>query len=121
MRASDATADSVATKGLSMSDTTTTEPFDYPEGEWSELDKAQWAAFITARESGHEVEITEAMFWYWLEVLPPIFMARRFQFKDGQKVTASFGFAEGAEPITIFWEVDGRHFCRMSTVINPYA
>lgn len=36
----------------------------------------EWAAFLNARDSGEITEIDEAMFDYWIEVLPPIYMNR---------------------------------------------
>lgn len=77
-----------------------------------------WDAFIKAMHSGEQFECDEDMYFYWLEVLPPAFMGKRIAFPDGQTVLASFGFAEGAEPITAFWKSDGRFFGRRTTIIN---
>jgi hypothetical protein len=75
-----------------------------------------WEQFISAMHSGQEVEINEGMYYYWLEVLPPIFMWKVF---DGKKY--EFGFAEGAEPVTVFWRKDDRFFCRRTEIMNPFA
>jgi uncharacterized protein YlaI len=90
-----------------------------------------WAAFIAAMHTGHEVEIDEEMFYYWLEVLPPIFMGRKLKYTPANSDTeiervCSFGFAEGAEPITVFWstgEVESgyRYFCQRTKTMNPNA
>ena len=49
-------------------------------------------------------EITEDTYWYFLEVLPP----RLF---NGNQ----FCFAEGDEPLRLFWSRHGRFFCRQLT------
>ena len=46
-------------------------------------------------------EVTEEIYWYFLEVLPP----RLF---NGNV----FSFAEGDEPLRLFWHRAGRYFCR---------
>ena len=84
----------------------------------SREDKSEgaWSRFIEAMHSGEEVEIDEEMYYYWLEVLPPVFM---WKVIDGKKY--EFGFAEGAEPVTVFWRKDGRFFCRRTEIMNPVA
>lgn len=77
------------------------------------------AQCVEKMQTGKTEEITLEAFDYFLEVLPPVFMGKKFTFRDGQTVKASFGFAEGYEPITVFWTENGRYFCRRSTVINP--
>lgn len=59
--------------------------------------------FIAARDTGARCEIDREMYWYYLEVLPPIYMSRTVQLIDGSVRSVSFGFAEGAERITAFW------------------
>jgi hypothetical protein len=93
----------------------------------------QWAEFITAMTSGEVVEVDESMYFYWLEVLPPIFMCRRMTYKprhSDQEVTrvVGFGFAEGQDHITVFWEerepngkdepIPARYFCQCSNLIS---
>jgi hypothetical protein len=83
-----------------------------------------WDAFIKAMHSGEEVEIDEEMYYYWLEVLPPVFMGRTLGFPDPQHpMRYDFGFAEGAEPITVFWRNPDRtrFFCRRTAILNPVA
>lgn len=63
-----------------------------------------WEAFIKAMRSGQRFECDEDMAYYWLEVLPPVFMGRRVKLPSGELVNAWFGFAEGEEPITVFWK-----------------
>lgn len=80
-----------------------------------------WKEMLEARDSGKQIQVGEDVFDYFLEVLPPVFMNRKFKFIDGQEVRASFGFAEGAEPMTVFWTEAGKSYCRRSTMINPEA
>jgi hypothetical protein len=84
----------------------------------SREDKSEgaWSRFIEAMHSGEEVEVDEEMYYYWLEALPPVFM---YKVIDGKRY--EFGFAEGAEPVTVFWRKDGRFFCRRTTIMNPVA
>lgn len=53
---------------------------------------------------GPIAEVTEEDFFYWLDVLPP-------KYQRG----SLFAFAEGAEPLRIFWRRGGQHFCRQLT------
>jgi hypothetical protein len=76
-----------------------------------------WATFLTERDSGAKVEIDEAMWWYWLEVLPPVYMRRRVTLADGTEKVVAFGFAEGTERITAFWREDKRYFCQLTNEI----
>jgi hypothetical protein len=59
-----------------------------------------WQRFLEAMHSRRVFECDEEMAYYWLEVLPPVYMCRRgVVLPDGQGVVyAQFGFAEGAEP-----------------------
>ena len=87
---------------------------------------ANMAAFLTARDTGNVVEIDEELYWYYLEVLPPVRMHywARVSNPDGthRMVMASFGFAEGWEPITAFWagkhEDKGKYFCQLTNEMN---
>jgi hypothetical protein len=70
---------------------------------------AKWAEFIEAMGSGQRFEVDEEMFDYWMDVLPPVLMNQNILFFPGRKgipTPVSFGFAEGADYITVFW-VDG--------------
>lgn len=81
-----------------------------------------WQRFVEAMHSGEEVEIDEEMYYYWLEVLPPVFMNRILPFPDPQHpMRYDFGFAEGAEKVTVFWHGGGRYFCRRTDIMNPHA
>jgi hypothetical protein len=62
-----------------------------------------WQEMITAMHSGERIQIEEAVYDYFLEVLPPVYMGRRITLPGGDTRTVGFGFAEGAEPITAFW------------------
>ena len=81
-----------------------------------------WKEGIEWMHSRAQIEVDEEVFNYFLEVLPPVFMGKRFKFSDGQEVVACFGFAEGAEPITIFWTdpETKRNYCRRSSLINSW-
>ncbi len=74
----------------------------------------EWTEFIKAMHSGKVFECDEEMYFYWLEVLPPIFMGGQINFlpgHEGHAMHVDFGFAEGAEPITVFWRsLDGKRF-----------
>lgn len=81
--------------------------------------QADWSAFIAAKNAGERCQIDEDMFLYWLEVLPPVYMYREVTLPDGTRVRASFGFAEGAEPICAFWRGPGGTFwCQQTKEMN---
>ena len=80
----------------------------------SECKAEKWNEFIAAMHSGNEFEVDEEMFNYWLGVLPPVFMGRMITWlpcHEGHQMYVDFGFAEGFEPITVFWRsLDGKRF-----------
>lgn len=83
----------------------------------------KWHLFIQALNSGEKVEMDERLWYYFLEVLPPIFMGEEIDYFPGHegtptKVKSSFGFAEGCEPIKVFWREDGRFYGQRSKKIN---
>jgi hypothetical protein len=66
-------------------------------------------------------EIDEETWYYFLGVLPPVYMNRDLII-DGKPIHASFGFAEGAEPVTAFWsEAGGKYYRQLTNQMNPYA
>ena len=77
--------------------------------------------FLKSMHSFDRFECDQEMFDYWLEVLPPVHMARNVVLPNGDEVRASFGFAEGAEEITAFWTLGKRYFGCRTNKINPYA
>jgi hypothetical protein len=77
-----------------------------------------WGEFITAMHSGHRFECDEAMFDYWLEVLPPAWMGRTVTL-DGVPIRTSFGFCEGYDFVTAFWKQGGRFFGQRTAIMNP--
>lgn len=84
--------------------------------------KERFADFIAARERGERCEIDQAIFDYFLDVLPPVFMDRWVTLNDGStRVRAAFGFAEGAERVTAFWRARTplglRYFAQHTTLI----
>ena len=52
-------------------------------------------------------EISEDTYWYFLEVLPP-------KLFNGNQ----YCFAEGDEPLRLFWCQQGRYFCRQLTRVE---
>ena len=65
----------------------------------------QWSAMIERISVPATVaEIDEETYWYFLEVLPPKFMRQSL-----------FAFAEGAEPLRIYWQRGQRYFSRQLT------
>ncbi|MCP4262791.1 MAG: DUF1419 domain-containing protein [Planctomycetes bacterium] len=86
----------------------------------------QWQEFITAMHSGERFQVDRDMWYYWLEVLPPILMNEDITFLpgyEGHPMFVNFGFAEGTEPITVFWtNADNtKYFGQRTKKINPWA
>lgn len=81
--------------------------------------KEEWKEFIATMNSGDKFEVDEEMYYYWLEVLPPIFMHKWIDFlpgHEGHKMRVEFGFAEGADYITVFFRsLDGKRFYGQKT------
>ena len=77
-----------------------------------------WKETIEAMHSFAPIEVTEEIFDYFLEVLPPVFMGRIVTLPNGTRQYASFGFAEGAENIRAFWSKGGRFFCCQLETMN---
>ena len=86
-----------------------------------------FAQFVKDNDGSRVLRIDEEMYYYWLEVLPPVYMGEVVPVViDGVTYNrrCTFGFAEGREPITDFW-VSGREpktgeivrFCKKSTRI----
>ena len=68
-------------------------------------DGEEWKAMIDRISiPGKIADIDGETYDYFLEVLPPKFMSGSL-----------FAFAEGAEPLRLFWRSDNRHFCRQLT------
>ena len=67
-----------------------------------------FAAFVAARNEGELCEVDEEMYYYWLEVLPPVRMpAHNVPMRGGLFLkSCAFLFAEGQELCTAFWESD---------------
>ena len=71
--------------------------------DWQSPPDGSVSEFLKALCSGETFECDDEMYSYWLEVLPPIHMGKLVQLPNGETVNADFGFAEGAEEITVFW------------------
>ena len=77
--------------------------------------------FITALNKGELCQVDERLWYYFLEVLPPIYMGERQNVTiDGAVFNkmCSFGFAEGCEEITDFWKAGDCYYCKKSNRIN---
>jgi|GEM_PF-785060 len=65
----------------------------------------EWEHMISRISSpGRTEEVSKKVYWYFLEVLTPKYM-------DG----FNFCFAEGMEPLRLFWDRGDRYFCRQLT------
>lgn len=86
-----------------------------------ECTSALWAEAIEGMNSGEAVEVDEEFYWYFLEVLPPIFMNK---YVDEIKRRVDFGFAEGYDRVRAFWKEGSgdktRYFCKRLNMMNPY-
>ncbi len=78
----------------------------------------QWSAFLAAWERGEQVEISESVYWYFLEVLPPVSMSVTVDTVSGNKICADFLQAEGVERITAFWTRGDRYFLQHTWMVN---
>ncbi len=68
-------------------------------------DDEPWPALIARIcEPGRVAAIDPKTFDYFLNVLPPKYQG-----------DATFAFAEGAEPLRLFWQAGGHFFCRQLT------
>jgi hypothetical protein len=92
-----------------------------------------FAAYLTARETGAVVEVDEQLFDYWLNVLPPkqprhpsvklTGMGGIWTRSDGTVQRYSFAQAEGAEELTAFWRTkdaagEVHYFAQRMPIIN---
>jgi hypothetical protein len=68
---------------------------------------------VRAAEVGKKVPVTEETYWYFLEVLPPVFM---FGVVKGE--LADFGFAEGADEVIAFRKDGEKHFAWRTGVLS---
>lgn len=79
------------------------------------------AGYLNAVETDQPLEVTEGTFYYFLEVLPPAYLARTILI-NGQPRRVAFGFAEGCERITAFWEENRggqvHYFCKHTAEMN---
>ncbi len=68
-------------------------------------DVEEWTQTIERMHvTGRIHEITEETWFYFLEVSPPKIHGGSW-----------FAFAEGTEPLTVFWQRRGKHYCRRLT------
>ena len=83
---------------------------------------ARIAEFCAARDTDRRVEVSEDLWFYFLEVLPPVHMNYQACVQDrcGARINrwVAFGFAEGAELVTAFWREDGRYFAQLTNERN---
>ncbi len=87
-----------------------------------ECESNLWNEAIEGMNSGEPVEVDEEFYWYFLEVLPPIFMNK---YLEEIKRRVDFGFAEGYEKVRAFWKEGSgenvRYFCQRLNLMNPYG
>jgi hypothetical protein len=83
-------------------------------------DSESMDAFNKHRDTGEICEVDEEMFYYFLEVLPPVYMGKNVEVK-GQMRRVAYGFAEGFEEVVVFWTEGTRYFCAKTSTMNPYA
>lgn len=76
--------------------------------------ESNWEAMIRARNSGRMFQCDEDVYYYWLGVLPPIYMNKKIVI-EGRECRC-FGSAEGVEKITNFWTEGGKYFGKRSHV-----
>ena len=86
-------------------------------------EKNNWLELITAMRSGAKIEITEEVYYYFLGVLPPVFVNKYVDFMpgyEGHRMFVNFGFAEGMEKIVLFWHNDQQEkfYCQQSNKVN---
>jgi hypothetical protein len=86
--------------------------------------------FVKDNDGSRVLLIDEEMYYYWLEVLPPVYMdAVQPVIIDGVTYNkrCSFGFAEGRETIVDFWRAGKTaegipvFFCKRSNRLNRWA
>ena len=66
-----------------------------------------------AKYATERLEIDREMFFYWLEVLPPVALGATVTLADGEIRRVSFLFAEGAmKPIAFWREAVGDYLTR---------
>jgi hypothetical protein len=81
--------------------------------------REQWRLLHEAWHRGDRLEISHDLYWYYLEVLPPIYMRRaNVHLVSDDRIVADFGFAEGTERITAFWTMGGRYFLQQTWEMN---
>ncbi len=80
--------------------------------------KEDWNEYLEARDRGEVCEVDEEIFDYFLGVLPPAYMFKEVTLPGGRSVKAVYGFAEGYEPITAFWDQGGKHYCQRTAEMN---
>lgn len=69
---------------------------------------------IMAARAGEKVPVTEETYWYYLEILPPVFM---FGVVKGE--LADYGFAEGANEIIAFRKEGKKYNAWRTGVMAP--
>ncbi len=70
--------------------------------------EAEMRAYLTGAQQAMPFEVTEAVWTYFLDVLPPPWMNEKRTLPGGRVQRCDFGFAEGRECVTAFWrEWDG--------------
>jgi hypothetical protein len=70
-----------------------------------QIENEEWPNVIARLQvEGRIAEVTEEVWYYFLEVLPPKLLRGNW-----------FAFAEGQDPLKLFWRKQGRHYGRQLT------
>lgn len=69
---------------------------------YTEDPKTGYRELRQALEQGMVCEVDHDTYWYYLEVIPPVWMFRTLDI-PGVGRRPCYGFAEGTERITAFW------------------
>jgi hypothetical protein len=78
--------------------------------------RQHWEAFMKAVHAGERCQIDQDIYDYFLDVLPPKFMYAPVELVNGERITAAFGFAEGAMQVIAFWRGEANYFAQQTKV-----
>jgi hypothetical protein len=76
------------------------------------------AAFWEEIWKGKVCRIDQHLFDYYLDILPPAFMGRTVKMIDGTERRCAFGFVEGADRITGFWQSGGSYYAQHTALVS---
>jgi len=82
---------------------------------YDKCSRIEWDKMIKALDSGEVVKIDKSVYWYFLEVLPPI------KIFGNDKNYSGFHFAEGMEHIKEFINIGNNYGVKQLRQINPLS